>query len=286
MDKRLFGVVALSVCLGLLSIGCPKTTVRRDGESLRRAEEAAAAERRRAALFESEKREAEARELSRIKEEEARRSLAQKEMEEERERAARLEEERIVRERELKWKEEEALKTLARREMEEERERAARLEEERAARERELKWKEEEALKTLAEKKREFENTLLARKYPGIEGDFFESTRLQDIYFDYDQYEIRPQDVESLKQTALLLMQYPDVRIQVEGHCDERGNEEYNLALGERRANTVKQFLIALGIARDRISTLSYGEEKPVDRGRTEAAYGKNRRAHFVILSR
>jgi peptidoglycan-associated lipoprotein len=283
MDKRVSGVFVLAVCFGLLSGGCPRTTNVRDGGSLRKAEETAAAERRRAALLEAERREAEARELSRIKEEEARRSLAQKEMEEEKERTARLEEERAVREKELQWKEEEALKALARKEMEEEKERTARLEEERATRERELKWKEEEALK---EKRKEFENTLLARKYPGIEGDFFESTRLQDIYFDYDQVDIRPQDVEILKQTALLLMQHPDVRIQVEGHCDERGNEEYNLALGERRANTVKQFLIALGIAHDRISTISYGEEKPVDRDRTEAAYRKNRRVHFVILSR
>ena len=242
-------MVVLAICLGLLLGGCPKKTLVRDDPSLRKAEEMAAAERERAARLQDERKEREAKELAGIKEDEAKRTLAEKELEAERERTARLEAERAVRERELKWKE-------------------------------------EEAKRALAEKEMEFEKTLVAKKYPGIEGEVFESTQLQDVYFDYDNHDIRPRDVEILQQTAALLMRDLNVKIQIEGHCDERGTQEYNLALGERRANSVKQYLISLGIAPDRISTISYGEEKPVDPGHTEQAYVKNRRGHFVILSR
>jgi len=290
MFHRILGAVVLVVCLGLLLAGCPpKKTVRVD-DSLRKTEEAekerAAAERERAAALEAERNEREAKESARLKEEEAKRSLALKELEAEKERAARLEEERALREKELKWKEEEARKALALKELEAEKERTAKLEEERTLREKELKWKEEEARKALAEKEKEFEKTLVARRYPGIEGEVFESTRLQDVYFDYDRYEVRPQDVKVLDQTAALLTQHPNIKIQIEGHCDERGAPEYNLALGERRASVVKQYLVSLGIAQDRISTISYGEEKPLDPDRTEEAYSKNRRVHFIILSK
>jgi peptidoglycan-associated lipoprotein len=286
MFNRIFGMVVLAICLGLLLGGCPKKTVVRDDPSLRKAEEMAAAERERAAKLQDERKEREAKGLARIKEEEAKRALVEKELEAERESADRLEAKRAVRERELKWKEEEAKRTLAEKELEAERESADRLEAERALRERELKWKEEEARRARAEKEMEFEKTLVAKKYPGIEGEVFESTQLQDVYFDYDKHDIRPRDIEILQQTAALLMRHPNVKIQIEGHCDERGSQEFNLALGERRANSVKQYLISLGIAHDRISTISYGEEKPVDPGHTEEAYAKNRRGHFVILSR
>jgi peptidoglycan-associated lipoprotein len=76
------------------------------------------------------------------------------------------------------------------------------------------------------------------------------------------------------------------VKIQVEGHCDERGTQEYNLALGERRANSAKRYLASLGIPSDRVSIISYGEERPFDPAQTEDAWAKNRRAHFVILSK
>jgi peptidoglycan-associated lipoprotein len=89
-----------------------------------------------------------------------------------------------------------------------------------------------------------------------------------------------------LKQNAALLAKYPRVKIQIEGHCDERGTSQYNLALGERRATSTKQYLITLGISADRISTISYGEEKPLDPGHNEEAWAKNRRAHSVILSK
>ncbi len=170
-----------------------------------------------------------------------------------------------------------------------ERERAAKLEAEKQAREKEAKEKElarireEEAQKA---KEKEFERSLVAKREPGIAGEVFESKLLKDIHFDFDKYDIRPGDAEILKENAALLMKYPKVKIQVEGHCDERGTNEYNLALGERRANSAKGYLISLGISSDRISTISYGEERPLDPGHNEDAWAKNRRGHFVILSK
>ena len=166
-------------------------------------------------------------------------------------------------------------------------EEASKLEAERAAkeaREKELaRIKEEEAKKA---REKEFEKSLVAKKEPGIEGEVFESKLLKDIYFDFDKYDIRPEDTGILKENVALLMKYPNVKIQIEGHCDERGTVEYNLALGERRANSTKKYLISLGLSGDRISTISYGKEKPLDPGHHEAAWAKNRRAHFVILSK
>jgi peptidoglycan-associated lipoprotein len=165
-----------------------------------------------------------------------------------------------------------------------ERERAARLEEERqrALREQELKAKEEEARR--AQEQKEFEKSLVAKKYPGIEGEVLESKMLKDIHFDFDRYDIRPGDAEVLKENGSLLEKFPNVKIQIEGHCDERGTEEYNLALGERRANSARNYFVTLGISPDRISTISYGEERPLDPGHNEDAWSKNRRAHFVVL--
>ena len=166
-----------------------------------------------------------------------------------------------------------------------ERERATKLEAERAAkeaREKELtKIREEEARKA-----REFEKSLVAKKESGIEGVILESKLLKDIHFDFDEYDIRPGDVEILKENAALLKKYTNVKIQIEGHCDERGTIEYNLALGERRANNTKQYLISLGVSSDRISTISYGKERPSDPGHNEEAWAKNRRAHSIILSK
>ena len=153
---------------------------------------------------------------------------------------------------------------------------------EKEAREREAREREEAARRAQAE----FEKSLVAKKYPGIEGEVLESSLLKDIYFDFDRYDVRSQDTETLKQNAALLTKYPNVKIQVEGHCDERGTQEYNLALGERRANSAKRYLASLGIPSDRVSIISYGEERPFDPGHTEEAWAKNRRAHFVILSR
>ncbi|RKX65746.1 MAG: peptidoglycan-associated lipoprotein Pal, partial [Thermodesulfobacteriota bacterium] len=89
---------------------------------------------------------------------------------------------------------------------------------------------------------------------------------------------------EILKKKAQWLKEHPEVHLLIEGHCDERGTEEYNLALGERRANSAKEFLVNLGIDPKRISVISYGEERPVDPRSCEEAWAKNRRDHFVIV--
>jgi len=168
-----------------------------------------------------------------------------------------------------------------------EKEKAAKLEGERAAKEKEAREKElarirEEEAKKAREK--EFEKSLVAKKEPGIEGEILESKLLKDIHFDFDKYDIRPGDAEILKGNATLLAKNSTVKIQIEGHCDERGTIEYNLALGERRANSAKKYLISLGMPADRISTISYGKEKPLDSGHNEEAWAKNRRDHFIIL--
>jgi len=105
----------------------------------------------------------------------------------------------------------------------------------------------------------------------------------EDIHFDFDKYNIRPDAAEILKKKAEWLKEHPNVHVLIEGHCDERGTEEYNLALGERRANSTKQFLIGLGVDASCISTISYGEERPIDPRHNEEAWAKNRRCHFVV---
>jgi peptidoglycan-associated lipoprotein len=160
-----------------------------------------------------------------------------------------------------------------------EREKAAKL----AAEQEAARIREEEAKKA---KEKEFEKSLVAKREPGIAGEVFESRLLKDIHFDFDRYDIRPEDTQILKENAALLSKYPQVKVQVEGHCDERGTNEYNLALGERRASAAKKYLLSLGISTDRISSISYGEEKPLDTGHDEEAWAKNRRGHFVILSK
>jgi peptidoglycan-associated lipoprotein len=152
--------------------------------------------------------------------------------------------------------------------------------------------KKEEAAKAEAERakeketKEQFEKTLVAEKTPGIEGEVFESSLLKDIHFDFDRYDIRPADAAILKENAALLNKFTNVKIQIEGHCDERGTVEYNLALGERRATSAKNYLVSLGVASVRISTISYGEEKPLDPSHNEEAWAKNRRAHTLVTAK
>jgi peptidoglycan-associated lipoprotein len=145
--------------------------------------------------------------------------------------------------------------------------------------------KKEEAAKIEAAKK-ELEKSLVAKKEPGIEGVVFESSLLKDIHFEFDKYDIRPGDAAILKGNAEVLKKYHKVKIQIEGHCDERGTNEYNLALGERRANSTKNYLLSLGVSPERVSTISYGEERPSDPGHTEEAWAKNRRAHTIITAK
>ena len=105
---------------------------------------------------------------------------------------------------------------------------------------------------------------------------------LNTIRFGYDQSTLSAEAKTTLKGNAEWLKARPGVRMQIEGHCDSRGTIEYNVSLGERRANTVKSYMVSLGISADRLSTISYGEEKPVAMGDSEADMAKNRRANFV----
>ena len=107
----------------------------------------------------------------------------------------------------------------------------------------------------------------------------------EDIRFDYDQFTLRADAEAILARHAKVLLDRPDVTIRIEGHCDERGTVEYNLALGARRAKAALDYLLAYGIPRDRMSTISYGKEKPLDQGHGEAAWARNRRAAFVVVS-
>ncbi|MCP4023339.1 MAG: peptidoglycan-associated lipoprotein Pal [Desulfobacteraceae bacterium] len=105
----------------------------------------------------------------------------------------------------------------------------------------------------------------------------------QDVHFSYDSSEISSMAKMLLKEKAAYLKENSLISATIEGHCDERGTTDYNLALGERRATAVKGYLANLGVSASRLNTISYGEEKPVDTGKSEESYRKNRRAHFVI---
>jgi peptidoglycan-associated lipoprotein len=107
----------------------------------------------------------------------------------------------------------------------------------------------------------------------------------QDILFDYNSFTLSGEGKQILEQKMEWLVEHPNVSVQIEGYCDERGTVAYNLALGERRANTVKQYLVALGIEPNRLTTISYGEEFALDPGHNEEAWRRNRRAHFAILN-
>lgn len=108
---------------------------------------------------------------------------------------------------------------------------------------------------------------------------------LKDVYYDFDRYNLRPDAEEALKANAEWIRSNPAVRVEIQGHADERGTTQYNLSLGARRAQASKNHLTSLGIARERLSTVSYGEELPVCREKTEECWQRNRRAHFVIIS-
>jgi peptidoglycan-associated lipoprotein len=109
---------------------------------------------------------------------------------------------------------------------------------------------------------------------------------LKPVFFEYDSAELAGDSQQTLNGNAQLLKQYSAWVITIEGHCDERGTAEYNLALGERRALAAREYLVSLGVPADRLRTVSYGKEFPFDPGKSEAAYAKNRRAHFVITAK
>ena len=106
---------------------------------------------------------------------------------------------------------------------------------------------------------------------------------LSDIHFDYNDYAVRPQDSEILHTNANWLQTNAGTRVQIEGHCDERGSEEYNIALGAKRAQAAKDYLQTLGIGSERMSTISYGKELPLCTDHTEDCWEQNRRDHFVV---
>ena len=105
----------------------------------------------------------------------------------------------------------------------------------------------------------------------------------EDIYFEFDSIRLTPEAQELLTQKAKWLGENPNATVTIEGHCDSRGTNEYNLALGEGRAQSAKAFLVDLGVKMSRLTTISYGEERPLDPEQTEEAWAKNRRGHFVI---
>ncbi len=110
------------------------------------------------------------------------------------------------------------------------------------------------------------------------------SGMFKDILFDYDKYDIREEGKQTLKAVSDYLRKNVSQKVLIEGHCDERGTSEYNLALGDRRAKSAKDYLVSLGVSSSRINTISYGKEKPVCTTHTEDCWTKNRRDHFVVL--
>lgn len=111
----------------------------------------------------------------------------------------------------------------------------------------------------------------------------YERGLLGDVYFDFDKYDLKPEARERLAKNAEFMRDHPEYEIFIEGHCDERGTAEYNLALGDRRANATKSYLISLGIPAGPLEAVSFGEERPQCQESSEACWWRNRRAHFVI---
>ena len=115
---------------------------------------------------------------------------------------------------------------------------------------------------------------------------FSQAPGLPDIHFDFDRYEIRPEDTKTLDTNAEWLRSNPNVQLLIEGHCDDRGTNEYNTALGEHRARSARNYLIGQGIKASRISVISYGEERPLCTEQSETCWSENRRGHFLVKSR
>ncbi|HEY7540180.1 MAG TPA: peptidoglycan-associated lipoprotein Pal [Methylomirabilota bacterium] len=116
--------------------------------------------------------------------------------------------------------------------------------------------------------------------------EFMAVAALKEVYFDFDKYDIRPEDAKTLDANAAWLKSNGDNLVLIEGHCDERGTNEYNLALGERRAKATMNYLVSQGVQANRVTIISYGEERPVCTEKTEACWAKNRRAAFLVKPR
>jgi peptidoglycan-associated lipoprotein len=113
--------------------------------------------------------------------------------------------------------------------------------------------------------------------------DLNRNSPLKPVFFDYDSAELETPAQAALTENATVLKRYPSWTVTIEGHCDERGTVDYNLALGDKRARAARDYLVSLGVAADRLGTVSYGKERPVDTGQTEQSFARNRRAHFVV---
>jgi len=109
---------------------------------------------------------------------------------------------------------------------------------------------------------------------------------LTDAFYDYDKYNLRDDARSALSTDATWLQKYPSVKIMIEGHCDERGTQAYNLSLGDRRANAAKEYLVSLGVAESKIRTVSYGKERPFCTDSNESCWQQNRRAHIVVTAK
>jgi peptidoglycan-associated lipoprotein len=118
---------------------------------------------------------------------------------------------------------------------------------------------------------------------PGVAVTEERLSRFDDVRFDFDKSELKEDGRKTCEVVADYLTKHPQAKILIEGHCDERGTAEYNLALGERRATAVMTYLVSLGVPKAALSTISFGEERPLDPGNNEEAWAKNRRAHFVL---
>lgn len=129
-------------------------------------------------------------------------------------------------------------------------------------------------------------DSISAGDLPGDLDALNRSGLLKPVLFDLDSSEVGTQGQQALQENAQVLRKYPQMQVTIEGHCDERGTAEYNLALGERRAIAARSYLVSLGIPAERLRTVSYGKEFPFDPGHNEEAWSKNRRAHFVITAR
>jgi peptidoglycan-associated lipoprotein len=116
--------------------------------------------------------------------------------------------------------------------------------------------------------------------------DLNRDSPLRPLFFELDSSDVSSEGQQVLQANAAVLKKYPTMQITIEGHCDERGTAEYNLALGERRALAAKNYLVSLGVGADKVKTVSYGKEFPFDPGHDDAAWSKNRRAHFVITAK
>jgi peptidoglycan-associated lipoprotein len=121
---------------------------------------------------------------------------------------------------------------------------------------------------------------------PPRPSEFSENTNLKDVFFDFDRYDVRAGDAKILDGNAAWLKSDANNLVLIEGHCDERGTNEYNLALGERRAKSTMNYLVSQGIQANRITIISYGKERPVCSEKNESCWQKNRRAHFLVKAR